>query len=205
MRGLEALGRARLSRYFYLRDFLYSEIGAVHGFPNIPSDPELAIAAGTRLATECLDPLVETFGPLHIRSAYRHPDLNAFGNEHGLNCARNETDRAGHIWDLRDGAGNMGACACVVIPWFADRYDLGRDWRDLAWWLHGHIPYSELRFFPKLCAFNLTWSEAPKREIRSWIGGNAVLLRSGQVPGEPTKARSARYADFPEFRGISYP
>lgn len=27
VRGLEALGRERLSRHFFMRDFLYSEIG----------------------------------------------------------------------------------------------------------------------------------------------------------------------------------
>ncbi|MEM1130047.1 MAG: hypothetical protein AAGH83_05920 [Pseudomonadota bacterium] len=205
VRGLEDLGRTRLSRNFYLRDFLFSEIGAIHGIANVPDDPRTAIAAGKRLCVELLDPLVETFGPIHVRSAFRNAELNAFGNAHGLNCARYETDRAGHIWDLADAHGKLGACACIVIPWFADRYDRGRDWRDLAWWVHDHLPYSELRFFPKLCAFNLTWSEAPKREIRSWIGGNAVLLRPGEDPVEPTEARARRYADFPRFRGIVFP
>lgn len=205
MRGLETLGRTRLSRYFFLRDFLYSEIGAVHGFANIPDDPELAIAAGTRLATDLLDPLVETFGPIHVRSAYRSAALNAFGNTHGLNCARNAADRAGHIWDLRDAGGSIGACACIVIPWFADRYAQGRDWRDLAWWVHDHLPYSEMRFFPKLCAFNLHWHEIPKHEIRGWIGGNSVLLRAGASPAEPATRRAERYTDFPGYRTIVYP
>ena len=65
--ALEDLGRVRLSRHFFLRDFLYSEIGSFHGVPNLPEDPDLAIAAGTRLCEELLDPLTETFGPLHIR------------------------------------------------------------------------------------------------------------------------------------------
>lgn len=205
VRGLEMLGRTRLSRHFYLRDFLYSEIGAFHGFPNIPDEPDLAIAAGTRLATECLDPLVETFGPIHVRSAYRHPDLNAFGQRTYGSCASNESNRAGHIWDQRDAAGHIGACASIVIPWFADRYADGRDWRDLAWWVHDHLPYSEMRFFPKLCAFNLTWNERPKREIRGWIGGNSVLLRAGETPAITPEDRAYRTADFPPFRGIAYP
>ena len=40
-----------------------------------------AIAAGTRLATDLLDPLVETFGPLHIRSAYRRGEWHSMAKE----------------------------------------------------------------------------------------------------------------------------
>ncbi len=50
MRKLEDLGRVRLSPNFFLRDFLYSEIAVIHGIPNIPDDPDLAIAAGRTLA-----------------------------------------------------------------------------------------------------------------------------------------------------------
>ena len=74
LRGLEARGRMQLSKRFFFRDFLYSEIGAAQGFANIREDPELPIAAGARLATDLLDPLVDTFG--HSRSgrltAVRH-------------------------------------------------------------------------------------------------------------------------------------
>ncbi len=205
MRGLENLGRVRLSKYFYMRDFLYSEIGNVHRIQNIPDNPDLAIRAGQGLCQNLLDPLQETFGAVAVRSGYRAPALNQFGNENGLNCASNVADRAGHIWDQRDDAGHMGACASIVIPWFADRYGTGRNWHDLAWWLHDHIPYSEIRFFPKLCAFNLTWNEQPKREIRGWIGGNSILLRAGETPPDPREARQKRYADFPKFRGLKLP
>ncbi|WP_236940002.1 hypothetical protein [Falsihalocynthiibacter arcticus] len=205
MRGLEAFGRTRLSKYFFMRDFLYSEIGAVHGFSNIPDNPELAIAAGRALCTQLLDPLQETFGSISVRSGFRAADLNRFGNENALNCARNDVDFGGHIWDRKDPRGAMGACACIVIPWFADRYEKGRNWHDLAWWLHDHLPYSEIRFFPKLAAFNLTFSEVPKRDIRGWIGGNSVVLRAGDAPSEEQAVRAARYFDFPIFRGLDLP
>jgi len=29
----------------------------------------------------------------------------------------------------------MGALATVVVPWFADRYAEGADWRAMAWWI----------------------------------------------------------------------
>ena len=49
MKRLEELGRVRLSPNFFIREMLYSEIAKFHGIPNIPDDPELAIAAGSRL------------------------------------------------------------------------------------------------------------------------------------------------------------
>ncbi|MCQ0093642.1 hypothetical protein [Roseovarius sp. M141] len=203
MRGLEDLGRVRLSRHFYMRDFLYSEIGSIHGIPNIPDRPDIAIEHGRALCQTLLDPLQETFGRIAIRSGYRSAVLNRFGNENGLNCARNAANQGSHIWDGIGAA--PGACTSLVIPWFADQYDRGRDWRDLAWWLHDHLEYSEIYFFPKLCAMNLTWSMKPLRTISSYIAPRGLLLRAGVAPQEAPEARRARYADFPPFRGIAYP
>lgn len=182
VRQLEAFGRTRLSRHFFMRDFLYSDIAAVHGFSNIPDDPDLAIAAGTRLCEELLEPLNATFGRIAIRSAYRSCEVNAFGNAHGLGCARNEVNFAAHIWDRRDADGFMGATACIVIPWFADRYVSGTDWRAMAWWIHDHLPYSDMAFFPKLAAFNLRWHERPNRRIKSNVDPKGILTEPGR-PG----------------------
>ncbi len=203
MRGLEDLGRVRLSPHFYMRDFLYSEIGSIHGIPNIPDRPDIAIANGRALCKALLDPLQETFGRIAIRSGYRSAALNQFGNENGLNCARNAANEGSHIWDATGAA--PGACTSLVIPWFADQYGRGRDWRDLAWWLHDHLDYSEIYFFPKLCAMNLTWRMKPRRTISSYIAPRGLLLRAGAAPTEKPDSRRARYADFPAFRGIRYP
>ena len=43
VRSAETLGRVRLSRSFFMRDFLYSEIANIHGMTNLPDDPDLAI------------------------------------------------------------------------------------------------------------------------------------------------------------------
>lgn len=169
MRALEELGRVRLSPHFFMRDMLYSEIANFHGIANIPDDPDLAIAAGRKFCTELLEPLHATFGHVSIRSAYRSPAVNRFGNENDLSCATNEKNRARHIWDQRDAGGGMGAMATVAVPWFTDRYEVGADWRALAWWIHDHLPYSSLQFYPKLAAFNLAWHERPLREISSYI------------------------------------
>jgi hypothetical protein len=101
--ALDDFGRIRLSKSFFMREFLYSEIASLHGIPNVPDDPDLAIAAGTRLCTELLEPLQEVFGRIAIRSAYRSTTVNGFGNEQqkagkaGYSCASNEANHAGHI------------------------------------------------------------------------------------------------------------
>ncbi|MEM8555402.1 MAG: hypothetical protein AAGF71_11330 [Pseudomonadota bacterium] len=203
--ALARLGRVQLSRHFYMRNFLNSEIGNFYGVPNLPDDPDLAIAAGTRLAENLLEPIVETFGPIEIRSGHRSPEINAFGNRQGHQCARNEATFANHIWDRRDSEGRMGACVSVVIPWFAAQYNLGRDWRDLAWWLHDHIPHHAVWFFPLNAAFNLTWREEPEHSTSSYIAPKGYLVRPGVKPGLSQSAREGRYSDFPTFRGIKYP
>lgn len=198
MRGLEDLGRTRLSRHFFLRDFLYSEIAALNGLSNIPDDPARAVRHGSAFAKALLDPLEDTFGRVTLRSGYRSAAVNAFGNAHGLNCARNDHPEECHIWDSPHA---QVAGATVVIPWFADHYAQGRDWRDLAWWVHDHLPYSEMWFFPKLCAFNLSWRPDPWRKIASYVAPRGTLLARGADPDETDRQRAARYADFPVLRG----
>lgn len=195
---LDELGRVRLSQHFFMRDFLYSEIASLHGMPNIPEDPDLAIEAGTHLCQELLEPLHLTFGGIAIRSAYRSPTVNAFGNARNYNCARNEANYAGHIWDRRDEQGRMGATACIVVPWFADLYERGREWQALAWWVHDHLPYSSMEFFGKRAAFNLNWRERPDREIYGQVAPKGYLTRPGMVGHHDD--HSASYGDFPVLR-----
>lgn len=183
--ALNDLGRERLSRSFYMREFLYSEIANLHGIPNIPDDPDLALEVGRALCMELLEPLQNRFGRISIRSAYRSPAVNAFGCERqaarkkGYSCASNEANYAAHIWDRRDAQGRKGATACIVIPSFADRYEAGMDWRSLAWWIHDHLPYSTLYFFPRLCAFNIQWTDRPERRIDSYIKPIGCLTKPG--------------------------
>jgi len=192
--ALEDLGRARLSKSFFMRDFLYSEIANLYGKSNIPDEPDLAVANGKRLCEELLEPLNATFGRIAVRSAYRSPTVNALGNEKGHNCGSNESNFAGHIWDIPDKRG-QGAMACVVVPWFADRYEAGADWRAMAYWIHNHLPYSELQFFPKLCAFNIAWHEQPRRAVYSFIKP-AIELPHGSPPSE---AYAEWFTGFPDL------
>jgi hypothetical protein len=198
VRSLEALGRVRLSASFYMRDFLHSEIADFYGVSNIPEEPDLAIMAGRRLCEELLEPLQATFGRLAIRSAYRAPAVNALGNRMGLSCASSERNYGRHIWDRRDREGCLGAMTSVVVPWFADYYAKGEDWRAMAWWIHDHLPYSQLQFFPKLAAFNIGWRERPRRRIDSFVAPRGCLTRPGMPNHEGDHSRF--YPSFPALR-----
>jgi hypothetical protein len=167
--ALETLGRERLSKSFFMRDFLYSEIANFYGIPNIPDDPDLALEAGRGLCEHLLEPLQDRLGPIAIRSAYRSSEVNRVGNERGHSCAGNERNYAAHIWDRRDKSGHMGATACVVVNSFVPYYEHTGHWEALAWWIHDHLPYSHMEFFPKLAAFNLSWRDEPQRQIISQI------------------------------------
>jgi len=199
---LEDLGRIQLSKSFFLRDFLHSEIAATYQLPNVPVDRDLLVETGRRLCETILEPLQDTFGRIHIRSGYRSPSLNQFGHENGLKCARNAYSYADHLWDVRDADGNAGACACIVIPWFLNTHDPA-DWRRLAWWLYDHVDFHRVVFFSRQTSFNIGWRDNPKREISSYLEPKGVLVGPGGPP--PPDDRAALYAGFPPFMGTRSP
>jgi hypothetical protein len=189
VKALEELGRVRLSKSFFMREFLYSEISQVEGIPNIPDDPELAIAAGKNLCQNILEPIQDALGRIGVRSAYRSRSVNAKGaeNKNQYNCASNEFNYARHIWDAKDSEGYMGATACIIVTSFIPYYEQTQDWTALAWWIRDRIDaYSEMTFFPKYAAFNITWSENPNvsKAIYSYIknphtGKSGYLTKKG--------------------------
>ncbi len=172
--ALTELGRVRLSKSFFMRDMLHSEIAQMHGLANVPDDPDLAIASGTRLCEDLLEPLQDHWGRIAIRSAYRSPAVNQLGNDmqragkKGYGCASNESNAAMHIWDVRDADGCSGAVACVVVPAFWDAHQQPGDWQIMARWIAANLPYSTLEFFPTYWAFNIGWHERPKRIVSSY-------------------------------------
>ena len=139
VKQLEDFGRTPLSKSFYMREFLYSEISQVHGIPNMPDDPDLAIAAGKALCEHVLEPIQERLGRISVRSAYRSVAVNAKGaeNHNQYNCAADNS--ASHTWDRKE-RGFMGATACVVVTSFVPYYERTGDWTALAWWIHEHVP-----------------------------------------------------------------
>lgn len=186
---LEELGRVQLSKSFFMREFLYSEISQIEGIPNIPDCPDLAIAAGRKLCEQVLEPIQDALGRISIRSAYRSCAVNAKGaeNSNQYSCASNESNYAVHIWDVKDTDGYMGATACIVVTSFIPYYERTQDWTALAWWIHDRIDAcAGMTFFPKYAAFNISWSENPKpsKVIDSYVknphtGKRGYLTKEG--------------------------
>jgi len=184
--ALTMLGCVRLSEHFFMREMLYSEVANLHGMPNISDFPDLAIEAGSNLCQKVLEPSYAAFGGVTVRSAYRSPSGNGFCNEQqklgksGYTCGSNESNFVGHIWDYRlDGF--LGATATIVIPAYLDNFKKYQNYRPLAWWIHDHVPeHSGMYFFPKLCAFNISWFEGPcDKAIVSYVPPKGTLTKKG--------------------------
>lgn len=202
IRLIEDIGRIRLSESFFFRDFLYSEIATVTGLHNIPQDVDAAVWAGKRLCQDILEPLQSLLGPIRVRSGYRSEQVNLYGNHHRLGCASNASNFGRHIWDQVDEDGARGAMACIVIPALTDHYQRTGDWQSFAWFIHDHLPYSEMTFFTRLAAFNIGWSEAPKRSIDSFIAPNKGYLKRPNLPAHRDDRR-ARYSHVPVLRSAA--
>jgi hypothetical protein len=198
---LSALGRVRLSHHFFMREMLYSEVANVHGVPNIPDDPMLAVEAGRHLCERILEPLRAAFGHVSIRSAYRSGRCN--GRCHELYkagdrdcwCLDNDYNAARHIWDRRDGDGYLGATATIVLPLYLDYYDRTGDWRSLAWWLFDHVEFAELMMFGDLCAFNIRWYEGPNDKSVSFADHDHVEILTWAAGDNAAGSHAALYAD----------
>jgi len=179
LKALENYGRIRLSKSFFMRDMLHSEISNLYGIPNIPSDPDLAVEVGRALCENLLEPLQEKFGKVSIRSAYRSSAVNQFGNKREYGCASNAKNAGKHIWDVRDKNGQYGAMATIVINSLIPYFETPGSWKAIAWYIHDNLPYSTLCFYPKLGAFNIGWHQCPERRIISQIPPRCCLTRDG--------------------------
>ena len=120
--------------------------------------------------------------------------MNRLGNSRYHSCASNAANPGRHIWDQRSDDGGMGAMASIVVPWLVDRMH-ETSWQAMAWWIHDHLPYSEVQFFPKLWAFNIGWHEFPRRRITSFANPRGLLTKPGMPNHEGD--HSALYKRFP--------
>ena len=157
----------------------------MHGIANIPDDPDLAIAAGTRLCVELIEPLQTRFGRIAIRSPTARARSTPMATRMAIpaQATRGTPPAISGICVTATVA--WGATACIAIPWFVDRFPAEGDWTKMAWWIHDHLPYSKLWFFPKLWAFNLSWHERPARRIDSYATPKGCLTKPGN--GEPCR------------------
>ena len=189
------LGRVRLSQHFFMREMLYSEVSNVHGVPNLPENPELAIEVGKKFCSFILEPLRHAFGHVTVRSAYRSTVCNGHCHElfkKGDNaswCLDNEYNAARHTWDRCDKDGYLGATATVVVTGYIDYYERTSDWKPLAWWIRDNIEnYAEVLMFRHLCAFNIRWYEGPSDKAISFLDPPTDILLTKQ--------------DMPNFAGF---
>ena len=82
----------------------------------------------------------------------------------------------------------MGATACIIVPAFYDEFPGEGEWTKMAWWIHDHLPYSSLYFFPKFWAFNIGWREDPERRIDSYVMPRGCLTKPGMMNHEGSHA-----------------
>lgn len=186
VKTLEDFGRVQLSKSFFMREFLYSEISQIEKIPNIPADPELAIRAGKHLCEEVLEPIQEKLGRISVRSAYRSAAVNSKGaeNHNQYGCAGNAANASRHIWDLPDSEGLVGAMACIVVTSYLSFFEKTRNWQALGWWIHDQISsYSEVEFFTKAppLTFNISWHERPKKTVHAWAPHRTCLTKPGMA------------------------
>ena len=170
-----------------------SEIANFYGMPNIPDDPKLAIDVGRRLCEDLLEPLNATFGRIAIRSAYRSPTVNALATRWAtiaLRTRRITAATSGTGATPPDSAGRRPASSFPGSPIAMPRAPTGKR---LAYWIHDHLPYSRLQFFPKLAAFNISWQNVRSGRSTASSGPAGYLLRGN----EPVMARPEHYPDFP--------
>jgi hypothetical protein len=53
-----------------------------------------------------------------------------------------------------------------------------------------------LEFYPKLCAFNISWHDRPKKNVTSSIAPKGYLLRDARVES----GFGTMYAEFPALK-----
>ena len=207
MRNLEDFGQIRLSRHFFMRDMLYSEIASVHGMRNVPDEPGLAVEVGKKLCSTLIEPLHATFGHVSIRSAFRSAAVNDRGEQY-QNVASTTKNYARHVWDRLDEDGKKGATASIVIPWFMDYLQKrpAMSWRAMAWWIHDHLPYSEMEFYHhrrpefEYAAFNIRWHETKVRSlIRSFRGDDQDIRRRRDRQEHSPGDHASEYPGFPKL------
>lgn len=210
MRDLEDFGRIRLSCHFFMRDMLYSEIASVHGMRNVPDDPKLAIEVGKELCSTLLEPLHATFGHVSIRSAFRSRAVNECGRYHKYqNVAMTKNNYARHVWDFPDKYGK-GATASIVIPWFVDYLARRpeKTWKAMAWWIHDHLPYSEMQFYADrpgfpYAAFNIRWHETRLRSVvESFLDDNQDIRRQQDRREHWPGCHASEYPGFPKLKRL---
>ena len=95
----------------------------------------------------------------------------------------------------------MGASACIIVDWYLEHYEETGDFQPLAWWIHDHLPYSGMCFFPKLCAFNIGWHESrQKSSIYSYVAPKGRLTQEGAYNYAGSHREFYKNLGFPKLK-----
>jgi hypothetical protein len=168
MTELNNLVLARLSKHFILRDFMYSSEASWRGLPNLPSDPEMVIRAGTALCETVLEPLTEQFGRPAITYGYASKEAI----EVGMSQLERESDppsSSPHCWD-RKSWGDQYYARIDILPLCVEDGLVSK--RDYGRWIMNHLDIDLLMCWEKSNVFCVTINEAAPRRV--WLEWTAT-------------------------------
>ena len=206
MKALEKLGRIRLSEHFFMREMLYSEIA------NFPRHPERAGRSRPRHRRGTGNPALRRAARAvarHLRARLdplrlplrRGQHLRPRAIKQGLQLRRNDLE----LRAPRLGPGAMPTAAwepppASSSPGSSRATEAGTPWQAMAWWVHDHLPYSDMAFFPTYAAFNLRWCERPAQRIESFARAQGMPHQARH--GEP---RRRPFPGVPRLPGTQAP
>ena len=67
--------------------------------------------------------------------------------------------------------------ATIIVHAFIPYYERTGHWKALAWWVHDHLAYSSMLFFPKFAAFNLGSEPLARKTVT--LGDKTVSGKEG--------------------------
>jgi hypothetical protein len=149
----------RVSKYFLLSDFLYSDDACRFGIKNypmfeLPYTPEIEGIKG--LCNHILDPVVEEFGHTSITFAYCGTDLWRFWKGE-------KAKLEGNLHTFRPAPGGIGGAADICVHG-------QRDPRVVANWIKYHCPYDRIILYPNSEILCVAWTERePRYEYKEWV------------------------------------
>jgi hypothetical protein len=161
---LDGIGKARLSKYHLLRDFLYSSEASVTGIPNYPEHPLRVIESGKVLCAKVLTPVLDKFGPSTITYGYQ----NRSGMEHTFTPKQKEskTSSSPHQWD-RGTFGHKVYARVDILPYAVESGEITKD--EFGEWLMDNLDIDLLMQWRKSNVFCITISPNPRRVWVEWV------------------------------------
>ena len=169
--------------------------------PTFPTIPTWRSRPAPGSAKKCLEPLWARFGRISIRSAYRSPAVNDFGNKHNLNCGQQRKQLCRpHLGPARRRGPHGRDAPAIVVHAFLPYYQRTGHWEAIAWWVHDHLPYDEHGILPQTRRLQRAAGATARRcsRIYSYIPPRRGLLTK---PGMPNWAGTPREVNTRDWLG----